>query len=60
MQHFGLAHPLLEGSAKAGINGHNYTCSKSWIEFKAPSTQGVYCIHDEEDKALFTGKGKVG
>ena len=41
------------------IKGHDYTWSKSWIEFKAPSATGVYCLRDKEGKVLFIGKGKV-
>ena len=28
----------------SGIKGHDYTWSKSWIEFKAPDALGVYCL----------------
>lgn len=42
-----------------GIKGHEYTWSKSWIEFKAPDAPGVYCLRDKEGKVLFIGKGKV-
>lgn len=42
-----------------GIKGHGYTWSKSWIEFKAPDAQGVYCLRDWEGKVLFVGKGKI-
>ena len=42
-----------------GIKGHQYTWSKSWIEFKAPDAPGVYCLRDKEGKVLFVGKGKV-
>jgi hypothetical protein len=59
MRHFGLVQPLMEGSAMAAITGHDYTWSKSWIEFKAPDTPGVYCLRDREGKVLFIGKGKV-
>jgi excinuclease UvrABC nuclease subunit len=43
----------------SGIKGHDYTWSKSWIEFKAPNAPGVYCLRDKEGKVLFIGKGKV-
>ena len=43
----------------SGIKGHDYTWSKSWIEFKAPDAPGVYCIRDKAGKVLFIGKGKV-
>jgi excinuclease UvrABC nuclease subunit len=33
--------------------------SRSWIEFKAPNSQGVYCLRDEEGNVLFIGKGKI-
>ena len=42
-----------------GFKGHEYTWSKSWIEFKAPDAPGVYCLRDKEGKVLFIGKGKV-
>ena len=41
------------------IKGHDYTWTKSWIEFKAPNSSGVYCLRDKDGKALFIGKGKV-
>lgn len=47
------------GGAVKGIKGHDYTWSKSWIEFKAPDAPGVYCLRDKEGKALLIGKGKV-
>lgn len=28
------------------IKGHDYTWSKSWIEFKAPNAQGVYSLRN--------------
>jgi excinuclease UvrABC nuclease subunit len=43
----------------SGIKGHDYTWSRSWIEFKAPDGPGVYCLRDKEGKVLFIGKGKV-
>ena len=43
----------------SGIKGHDYTWSKSWIEFKAPDVPGVYCLRDKERKVLFVGKGKL-
>ena len=42
-----------------GIKGHDYTWSNSWIEFKAPNVQGVYCLRDKEGKVLFIGKGNI-
>ena len=42
-----------------GIKGHDYTWSNSWIEFKAPNAQGVYCLRDKEGNVLFIGKGKL-
>jgi hypothetical protein len=42
-----------------GIKAHAYIWSKSWIEFKAPNAQGVYCIRTKEGSALFVGKGNV-
>ena len=42
-----------------GIKGHDYTWSNSWIEFKAPNAQGVYCLRDKEGKVLFIGKGNI-
>jgi excinuclease UvrABC nuclease subunit len=42
-----------------GMKGHDYTWSNSWIEFKAPSAQGVYCLLDKGGRVLFIGKGKV-
>lgn len=41
------------------IKGHDYTWSNSWIEFKAPNAQGVYCLLDKEGKVLFIGKGNI-
>ncbi|HKT13072.1 MAG TPA: hypothetical protein VJW77_14720 [Terriglobia bacterium] len=41
------------------IRGQDYMWSKSWIEYIAPNSQGVYCIRDKEGKVLFIGKGKV-
>ena len=43
----------------SGINGQGYTWNKSWIEFKAPNAQGVYCLRDKEGNVLFIGKGRV-
>jgi hypothetical protein len=48
-----------EGFGMSGIKGHEYSWSKSWIEFKAPDAPGVYCLRDKEGKVLFIGKGKV-
>ena len=42
-----------------GIRGHDYTWSQSWIEFKAPNAQGVYCLRDKEGRVIFIGKGNV-
>jgi excinuclease UvrABC nuclease subunit len=42
-----------------GIKGHDYTWSNSWIEFKAPNAQGVYCLRDKDGKVLFIGKGNI-
>ena len=42
-----------------GIKGHDYTWSNSWIEFKAPNAQGVYCLLDKEGNVLFIGKGNI-
>ena len=39
------------------IKGHDYTWSNSWIEFKAPSAQGVYCLRDKQGKVVFIGAG---
>ncbi|HXH51507.1 MAG TPA: hypothetical protein VNM47_19380 [Terriglobia bacterium] len=39
--------------------GHDYTWSKSWIEFKAPNAQGVYTIRDKEGRVIFVGKGNI-
>ena len=41
------------------IKGHDYTWSKSWIEFKAPSAQGVYSLRNKEGKVIFVGKGNI-
>ena len=41
------------------IKGHDYSWTKSWIEFKAPNSSGVYCLRDKDGKALFIGKGNV-
>jgi excinuclease UvrABC nuclease subunit len=49
----------LEVSSLPGVKGHDYTWSKSWIEFKAPDAPSVYCLRDKEGKVLFIGKGKV-
>lgn len=43
----------------SGIKGQDYNWSKSWIEFKAPDTPGVYCLRDKAGNVLFVGKGKV-
>ncbi len=42
-----------------GIEGHEYTWSKSWIEFKAPNVQGVYWLRNKEGKVIFVGKGNI-
>ena len=39
------------------IKGHDYIWSNSWIQFKAPNAQGVYCLQDKEGKVLFIGAG---
>ena len=41
------------------IKGHDYTCNQSWIEFKAPNAQGVYCLLDKDGKVIFIGKGNI-
>jgi excinuclease UvrABC nuclease subunit len=41
------------------IKGHDYIWSNSWIQFKAPNAQGVYCLQDKEGKVLFIGKGNI-
>lgn len=41
------------------IKSHYYKWSKSWIEFKAPNGQGVYCIQDKDGKVIFVGKGNI-
>ena len=41
------------------IKSHYYTWSKSWIEFKAPSAQGVYSLRNKEGKVIFVGKGNI-
>jgi len=41
------------------IRGHDYLLNQSWIEFKAPNAQGVYCLRDKEGKVIFIGKGNV-
>jgi excinuclease UvrABC nuclease subunit len=41
------------------IRGHDYLLNQSWIEFKAPNAQGVYCLRDKEGKVIFVGKGNV-
>jgi excinuclease UvrABC nuclease subunit len=38
---------------------HCYKWSKSWIEFKAPSAQGVYSIRDKAGAVIFIGKGNI-
>jgi hypothetical protein len=43
----------------AGMKGHDYIWNKSWIEFQAPSAQGVHCIRSQEGKALFVSKGNL-
>jgi excinuclease UvrABC nuclease subunit len=42
-----------------GIKRHDYAWNKSWIEFKAPNAQGVYCLKNKERQVLFIGKGNV-
>jgi excinuclease UvrABC nuclease subunit len=42
-----------------GIRGQDFTWSKPWIEYRAPNSQGVYCLRDKEGKVLFIGKGRV-
>ena len=41
------------------IKSHDYTWSKSWIEFKAPNAQGVYSLRDKEGRVIFVGKGNI-
>ena len=41
------------------IKGHDYTWNQSWIDFKAPNAQGVYCLLDKDGKVIFIGKGKI-
>lgn len=43
----------------SGIKGEVYTWNKGWIEFKAPTTPGVYCIRDKDGNVIYVGKGKV-
>jgi hypothetical protein len=47
------------GFAMTRIKGHDYTWNQSWIEFKAPNAQGVYCLLDKDGKVIFIGKGKI-
>lgn len=42
-----------------GIKSHDYSWSKSWIEFRVPNAQGVYSIQDKAGKVIFVGKGNV-
>lgn len=42
-----------------GIKGHDYTWNQSWIEFKAPNAQGVYCLLDKRGKVIFIGQGNI-
>lgn len=42
-----------------GIKCHDYTWNQSWIEFKAPYAQGVYCLCDRGGKMIFVGKGNI-
>jgi excinuclease UvrABC nuclease subunit len=39
--------------------GHGYAFNMSWIEFKAPNAQGVYCLLDKGGKVIFIGKGNI-
>ena len=41
------------------VRGQDYTWSRSWIEYRAPNSQGVYCLRDSGGRVLFVGKGKV-
>lgn len=41
------------------IKGHDYAWSKSWIEFKAPSAQGVYLLRNKTGEVIFVGKGNI-
>lgn len=38
---------------------HAYVWSKAWIEFQAPSAQGVYWLRDKEGRTIFVGKGNI-
>ena len=42
-----------------GIKGHGYTWNQSWIQFKAPSASGIYCLLDKHGKVIFIGKGNI-
>lgn len=42
-----------------GIKGHGYTWNQSWIEFKAPKAEGLYCLLDKDGKVIFIGKGNI-
>jgi excinuclease UvrABC nuclease subunit len=37
----------------------DYAWNKSWIEFKAPNSTGVYWLRDKDGKVIFIGKGKI-
>ena len=41
------------------IRGQDFTWSKSWIEYRAPNSQGVYSLRDKDGNTIFVGKGKV-
>ncbi len=41
------------------IQGHDYTWTKSWIEFKAPNEPGVYSLRDREGRLIYVGKGNI-
>ena len=41
------------------IKGHGYTWTMSWIEFKAPNSEGVYDIQDKEGRVIFVGSGNI-